>query len=199
MFGETAALAAAAGDDFAGTSRKASKLSIPDGPVKKFADLKDLMDSLPDDQDMIHHQPPIKDNATSRRTAEEKRNVRVDVFLYAASREDDNDFHLIIGRDPDAEGDELYMTAELSGLPPAGSPSSAKLKAARKSFKDFFADDLPGSKYDFYDPPIPVQIEGPIFFDITHAHGGRPGPKSLRAHMPTIWEIHAISKITFDA
>jgi hypothetical protein len=36
-------------------------------------------------------------------------------FLYAASHEDDNDVHLIIGRAP-TKSPEPYMTMELSGL-----------------------------------------------------------------------------------
>jgi hypothetical protein len=139
----------------------------------------------------------IKTNATSDRVAQEKRNVKIKVFLYAASREDDRDFHLILGRDPNSSP-EVYMTMELSGLPPASKPSFAKLKAARDAFKAFFGGDLPGLSYDFYDPPIPVRIEGSLFWDASHAKGSRPGPKSLKSRMPVVWEVHPISKITFN-
>jgi hypothetical protein len=37
-----------------------------------------------------------------------------------------------------------------------------------------------------------------LFFDITHATGGHPGPDDLRPHIPTIWEIHPITKIAFE-
>src|SRR5260370_4696939 len=118
--------------------------------------------------------------------------------MYADSREADNDFHLIIGRDPKATP-EMYMTMELSGLPPAGDPSFAKLKAARDAFKKFFKGQaggkLPGLTYDFYQPPRPVQISVSLFFDATHAKGPHPGPPSLKRRMPTIWEVHPISKI----
>ena len=67
----------------------------------------------------------IPTTASSDRVDEEKRNVRVKAFLYAASREDDNDYHLIIGRAPNKPA--KYMTAEISGLPPSGSASFAKL------------------------------------------------------------------------
>jgi len=190
--------AAAAGDNFDGKSRRASKLSLPNAPLETFDDLKELIDSLPDDQDMADHVPPINaEDPKSRRVAEEKRNVRVDAFLYAASREDDNDFHLILGRDPDAEDEELYMTAEISGLPPANSASFAKLNAARNAYKSFFPQ-LPGAKYHFYRPPVAVRIEGALFWDAKHVTGGRPGPQDLRPNMPTIWEIHPVSKITFE-
>ena len=88
------------GDSFKGKSRKAAKLSIVSGAPEAFNDLKKLISGLPDDADMADHDPPITTNSSSDRVTEEKRNVRVDAFLYAASREDDNDFHLIIGRDP---------------------------------------------------------------------------------------------------
>jgi hypothetical protein len=92
----------------------------------------------------------------------------------------------------------MYMTVEISGLPPQNSPSFAPLKAARDAYKAYFgAAHLPGSGYDFYNPPRPVTITGSLFFDLTHATGGHPGPQSLRPHMPVIWEIHPISSIVF--
>jgi hypothetical protein len=192
-----AALAEAApvGDNFKGTARKAAKLSIANAPTKTFTDLKNLISSLPSHEDMVALK--IKTTATSDRVAQEKRNVRGKVFLYAASREDDNDFHLILGRDPDSSP-EVYMTMELSGLPPDNKPSFEKLNAARDAFKAFFGGDLPGVSYDFYDPPIPVKIEGSLFWDASHAKGSRPGPKSLKSRMPVVWEIHPITKITFN-
>jgi len=52
-----------------------------------------------------------------------------------------------------------------------------------------------GGTYDFYDPPIPIKIEGSLFFDITHATGSRPGPHSLKSRMPVIWEVHPLTSI----
>ena len=187
--------AAPVGDNFGGTARKAAKLSLANAPLKTFGDLKTLINSLPAHEDMVALN--IKTTATSDRVLQEKRNVRGKVFLYAASREDDNDFHLILGRSPDSSP-EVYMTMELSGLPPASKPSFAKLKAARDAFKAFFGGDLPGLSYDFYDPPIPVRIEGSLFWDASHAKGSRPGPKSLKSRMPVVWEVHPLSKITFN-
>lgn len=118
--------------------------------------------------------------------------------MYAASREADNDFHLIIGRDPKATP-EMYMTMEISGLPPSGSPSLSQLKAARDAFKAFFKakarGELPGLTYDFYHPPVPVEIDGSLFFDMSHAKGPHPEPPSLKSRMPVIWEVHPITKI----
>lgn len=192
-----AVAAAPAGDKFTGTARKAAKLSIGTGKIEEFADLKDLIEALPEEEEMIFHKPPIKTTSTSGRVKEEQRNVRVRAFIYAASRENDNDFHLIIGRDPN-DTPEMYMTMELSGLPTSNSKSFKKLKAARDAYKEFFQDNLPGTRYEFPDPPVPVEIEGSLFFDMSHSSGSRPGPKSLKSRMPTIWEVHPITKMVFE-
>ena len=68
----------------------------------------------------------------------------------------------------------------------------------RDVYKGFFASNLPGGTYDYYDPPIPVEVEGSLFFDMTHATGQRPGPQSLKSRMPTIWEVHPITKMVFE-
>jgi hypothetical protein len=187
-----------AGDDFAGTARKAAKLSISAAKIENFKDVKTLIASLVPDAKMIAHKPKIGTGATSNRVKEEERNIHVTAFMYAASREADNDFHLIIGRDPSATPD-MYMTMELSGLPPANSASFTQLKATRDAFKAFFKSlpggKLPGLTYDFYHPPVPVQIDGSLFFDMTHATGQHPGPPSLKSRMPVIWEVHPITKI----
>lgn len=182
------------GDDFQGKASKAAKLSLGKGPTKSFSDVQALVKALPLDKLMIHHKPPISTAATSKRVKEEDRYFRISGFLYAASHEADNDFHLIVGRDPKLTP-AVYMTMEVSGLPPSGSPAFAPLKAARDAFKKFFGAHVPGLTYDFYDPPIPVTIEGSPFFDMTHAKGQRPGPPSLKSRMPTIWEIHPLASI----
>ena len=184
------------GDAFRGTARKAAKLTIADAGVEAFEDIKDLIETLPTEEDMISHQPPITTDAASGRVDEENRNVQVRAFLYAASREDDNDFHLIVGRATDRE--PMYMTIELSGLPPDDSEHFSRLKAARDAYTEFFGGDLPGASYEFPDPPIPVEVEGSLFFDMNHSSGSRPGPATLRPHMPTIWEIHPITSIVFE-
>jgi hypothetical protein len=192
-----AATKAAGSDNFAGTARKAAKLSLPEAETESFEDVAALIASLPKDTKMVNHKPKIKDTATSGRTAEEQRNIRVKAFIYAASRESDNDFHLIVGRDPDADT-EVYMNMELSGLPSKSSDAFEQLKSARDSYKNFFKNNLPGNTYDFYHPPVPVTVEGAIFFDITHATGSHPGPASLKSRIPTIWEVHPVSSIEFE-
>ncbi|HKV93435.1 MAG TPA: hypothetical protein VJW20_12885 [Candidatus Angelobacter sp.] len=195
-----AAKAAPSGDNFAGTDRKAAKLSIANAPIENFGDVKDLIEKLPPEATMKAHQPKISEASTSNRVQEEEKNVHVKAFIYALSKESDNDFHLILGRDPKATP-EVYMTMELSGLPPANAASFHTLQAVRNTFKQFYTakvGNLPGPGYDFPDPPIPVEVEGSLFFDIKHASGTRPGPKSLKSRMPVIWEVHPITKMTFE-
>jgi len=193
--------AAPRGDNYVGTDRRAAKLSIATGKMEMFQDVKDVIDSLVPEAKMKAHNPKIEITAASGRVKEEQRNVHVNVFIYAASHESDNDFHLIVGRDPNA-APEMYMTMEVSGLPPAAAASFRQLQEARNSYKDFFDREaggkLPGSTYDFYDPPIAVTVEGSLFFDMTHTTGSRPGPASLKSRMPVIWEIHPVTKITFQ-
>jgi hypothetical protein len=180
---------------FRGNSRKAAKLSVAEADIQSFDDLGALIETLVDHATMADH-PDISTDRDNDRVEEEKRNVHVRAFLYAASREDDNDFHLIIGRDPNKP--EKYFTVEISGLPPQNSPHFVTLDAARNAYFQFFGDGLPGTTYDFYDPPIPVEIEGSLFFDASHAHGSRPGPTKLRPNMPVVWEIHPVTKIVLE-
>jgi hypothetical protein len=188
-----AAARAAGSENFAGTARKRAKTSIADADEAEFASVLDLVASLPSDASMIDRDPEISSSATSDRVEEEQLNVTVDGFLYAASREDDNDYHLIIG-DNIPRPQREYMNVEVSGLPASG-PFREPLKESRQQFKDFFGSDLPGGSYDFYTPPIPVRISGSLFYDIDH----RPGAVGPGSHKPrTAWEIHPITAIEFE-
>jgi hypothetical protein len=159
-------------DNFAGQARRAAKLSIAAAPTENFSDVSKLINSLPTVDSMVKLNIPTTTN--SNRVQQENRNVHVSGFLFAASREADNDFHLIVGRDPNAT-QEMYMTMQLSGLPPAGSPAFDPLNTARSAYKQFFnTQNLPGAGYDFYQPR---------------------GPPSLKSRMPTIFEVHPITKI----
>jgi hypothetical protein len=184
-------------DNFTGKDRKAAKLSIGTGRVEN-SDLQQVLKSLPTDASMGSHKPPITLDPTSGRVTEEQRNVKVRAFLYAASREADNDFHFIVGHD--AKLPTVFMNMELSGLPPAGSPSSAAITNARNAYKAFLAahptDHVPGPGYVRYVPPVPIEVQGSLFFDITHLKGTHPGPHDIRPN--TVWEIHPITAITFE-
>lgn len=189
----TATAGPALSENFAGTDRKAAKISIAHGDTEDFADLGALIDSLTPDDDMINHDPEITRDEHSDRVEEELRNVRVKAWIYAASREKDNDFHTIIGTDP-AQPNKRFMNAEVSGLPSKKSAAFAKIKSARDSFKQIVNNNTPGFGYDFYKPPRPITMEGSLFFDITHASGGHPGPS--KAKPESIWEVHPVTSLT---
>ena len=120
-----AAAAPPTGDKFQGTDRKAAKLSIVKKKAESFTDLRPLINSLTEESLMVHHVPKITKDSTMNRVDEEKRNVSVRAFLYAASRENDNDFHLIVGRDP-AKTPEMYMKS-IGYWSPEDAPDSKNL------------------------------------------------------------------------
>ena len=190
------AIATPVSDEFMPSSapqRKIAKLSVAPGKLEIFANIDDLRKSLPSEAAMQKHNPPITRATDFDRVAEEKRNVSVTAFIYAMSREGDNDFHVIIGGDPD-DAARLYMNVEVSGLPPAGDPFRDPLKKARDQFKNHLGVSLPGRGFQEVNPPIKVQVTGSLFYDISHPPDA-PGPKAHKPH--TSWEIHPVTDIQF--
>lgn len=128
------------------------------------------------------------------RSEGENRNVRVVGLLYAARREPDNDFSLTVGGGESAEN-RIYMLMDISGLPQASSPTFARLGAVRDAYKRFFGmKNVPELGYDYYKPPIPITIEGSLFYNASHS-SVRSGPPALLNHIPTNWRIHPITNI----
>jgi hypothetical protein len=182
-------------DDFRGTDRKAAKTSLTGGPPEEFQDVAALLQSplLVPDSKMLKHKPPISKDATSDRVAEEQHNVTITGFLYASTKESDNDFHCIVGTSPDQP--KKFLNVEVSGLPESGA-FRAPLKSVRDAFQEFFGDNIPaGSGYSKFNPPIKVRITGSIFFDVDHK-AGVIGPAGFRPK--TAWEIHPVSEIVFE-
>jgi hypothetical protein len=177
------------GETFSGLSRRAAKVSISNADIEEFDSLFALLDDLPGDADMRDGDPHIPGGHTSNRVDEEDRNVSVTAFLYAASGEDDNDYHLIIGGEE--TDSERFMNVEVSGLPISG-PDRDDIEAVREQFANALDGQTPGSSYDFYDPPIPVRVVGSLFYDVDHPPG-QVGPQSLRDRLETSWEIHPIT------
>lgn len=180
-------------DTFHGCSRRSTKVSIARVAIEEFDDLVSLRQTLEADDAMINRSPSISHSHRSRRVSEEKRNVKVDAFLIAAKREDDRDFHLIVGTS-NCDEPQCLMNIELSGLPRSGAHRS-RLKRVRNDFFSFFGDHLPRGRYDKYDPPIPIAVSGSLFFDISH-RAGLVGPRCCRPD--TAWEIHPITDIRFE-
>lgn len=179
--------------DFAGHDRKIAKTSIADGSVEDFPGLAALLNDLPTDTQMISHNPPITKDPDSDRVSEENRNIHIAAYLYATKKEGDNDYHLILGT-TSAPSHSRFMTAEVSGLPTAGS-DRAKLKEPRKVFEDYFIDSPISTNYRKFSPPIPVEVSGSLFFDVDHA-AGVVGPEGLKP--TTAWEIHPVTEIVLE-
>jgi hypothetical protein len=177
-------------DDFLGTDRKKAKTSIVDADPEGYASIEGLLGVLLPDKTMLGM--GISKAADSDRVKAERHNVTVAAFIYAASKEKDNDYHVILGG-PDATRTGRFMNAEISGLPKG--TSREQLAIPRQAFKDYFGENVPGRSYAIYDPPISVKVTGSLFFDVDHL-AGVVGPGDYKPQ--TAWEIHPISSITFE-
>ena len=179
---------------FRGIDRKVAKIGVVGGSVSNEGTVDALAGSLPTDDDMLSHNPAITKDAHSDRVMEERKTVAVKGWVYAIKYEDDQDWHLIVGTDPDASGNVTYFNCEVSGLPAPGASTYNALLKVRQSLADILDNDLPGpGAYSTYEP-FPVTIQGSLFFDVDHA-AGVVGPSGMRPK--TAWEIHPITKIAW--
>jgi hypothetical protein len=90
-------------DDYIGISRGKAKTSIATGTIETYERLDDLLDDLQGkypDEKMLKRQPPLTLAFDFDRVPEENRHVTISGWLYAAKKEADNDFHLIVGTNP---------------------------------------------------------------------------------------------------
>lgn len=187
------AISPSSGDIFAGTDRRDPKTSVAIGGLKSFSSIATLRSSFPTDNFMkglgITRAPD------SARTPEEQYNVSVEGYIYAASKERDNDFHLIVG-DKDCAAGDCFINVEVSGLPqdPAD-PSYPTLAAVRTKFLAYFASQQPSRDYKKFNPPIAVTLTGSVFFDVDHP-GGAVGPAGFKPN--SAWEIHPLTDIAFE-
>lgn len=183
------------GDEFTGVVRRDAKTSIVDAPIESFDSVRELLMSLEPDE-VIRSNPLISRASDNPRLSEEKRNVRVRAFLFAAKKSDDNDYHVMIADNDEQPTPDMTMTVEVSGLPEGG-PDRDRLVAARDSFESYMNSldsyEVSGTSYDFYSS-IPVWVEGSLFFDVQHSSGD-VGPIGYRS--ATVWEIHPVTSIEF--
>ena len=179
---------------FTGTDRRGAKTSLASGLIEPYPSVVSLRSTLRTDDYM--RSLGIRRSAGSGRSAEEQRNTRVDGFIYAAKKESDNDFHLIVGDRLCTQGSCL-ITVEISGIPAElSNPDRRALIDARCKFLAHFSGKEPGrSQYIKYDPPLHVSVTGSPFFDVDHP-AGIVGPAKLKPD--TAWEIHPVSDITFE-
>jgi hypothetical protein len=188
---------------FDGEHRKLPKTTIVDTAViEEFGSVAALVDNIlerADDEQMKNTSGITRTTAT--RHDAEKRNVRVTGFIYAYVKEDDNDYHVILG---DAPGTVplVFLNVEVSGIPVGGTAANRqRLTAARDEFKAAFGLGEKGpTKYKKFlnetgaNSPVPVRITGSLFWDVDHGPG-TVGPKEFRPQ--TSWEIHPVSEIVF--
>ena len=184
-------------DSYLGLDRAEAKISIPQTEKIVFPTTTELRASLINDTIMRSKKVGLKTNSV--RTMSETQNVSVTkAYLFAISREADNDLHLIIGN-KNANGAPIkLLNCEISGLPNPDAPSYATLKSVRDYIIGFLGTDFtvkPGPGYIVFTSGLKITIEGPLFYDVGHG-AGKIGPKSFRS--PTAWEIHPVSYIAFD-
>jgi hypothetical protein len=187
-------------EDFDGTDRKKAKLSFATAKEEAFANLGALMAILPSDNSMgSTHIPAITTTSTSNRVKEEKRNVHVlQTYIYAFSRESDEDYHVIIGT-TNNKNNAVFFNAEISGLPPSSSSSYPGINNARKKFSDYFGlkNNCHGGYITrFIDQPVKVELKGSLFFDKLH-YDNHASIGTKPAKPATYWEIHPVNDIVF--
>jgi hypothetical protein len=180
-------------DIYLGTKRKKSKTSFATKAYKTFKTVAALKKTFVADSIMRNLSPAIKSDSGSVRVTQEKRNVIITTaFIYAVSREDDNDFHVIIG-DSLPYNVANSITVEISGLPNPANNATDSIQNTRNVFESFFGEKCSGA-YTVFSPPIKISVSGSLFFDIDHAAGivgtGIYKPQSC-------WEIHPVNSITF--
>ncbi len=176
-------------DTYTGKDRAIAKTSfVKNVPAVSFNSITQLLSALLPDQTI---RPKL--NKNSKRISDEQKNVRLDknIFLYAMKSESDNDYHVIVG-DNKTLSKATLLNIEISGVPTSGNPA---IQQVRDFFETNFVQ-LCGTKYAVFTAnPIPIKIEGSVFYDVDHP-AGQVGPTGLRPK--TSWEIHPIAKITMQ-
>lgn len=185
-------------DYFRGVIRSEAKTSFVNAIPDTFSSIKKLRNWLPNDEYM-HKSTAAKHNNTPR-TKEENHNIYLeDLYIFGVKKEDDNDFHVILGSSKKIDKEQLFFSAEISGLPDSTSAFYATLSAVRTNFLAYFGDDA-NKEYVFVasekNPPIHIySINGSLFFD-NHHYGGHSSVKGFK--VCSAWEIHPVTQITFD-
>lgn len=178
-------------ENFDGSNRSDAKISVSTSPLQSYGTIRALAATLPD-KDLMADSISGSNNL---RIPSENRNVRIKkTYLYAYSRQTDEDFHVIIGTTKKPTASTRYFNVEISGLPPSGTQSFSLLKAARDSFRTKATEDLCKSGYFFYVNPLKIEVSGSLFFDKQH-HNDLIGPAAARP--PDAWEIHPVTSLIF--
>ncbi len=165
-----------------------------------YADLADLVASLPSDSTMRQKYPALDQKQSGfpqTREPEEMKNVEVDCWIVAVKFEDgrgkkkgDDDFHVILSNAADPQA-ATFMSSEISGLPTSGKDLDT-LREARKDFLQIISGTSFRGGFARVKPPRKVEIRGSLFFDGDHEAGCTACPGPSWAKPQTVWEIHPI-------
>ena len=181
---------------FTGVTRATAKTTnVSRNVYNSFGSIREVFRKyrLPSDsvmrQRIRSHSPRIN--------TEKKGVILKNAYLFAFKKQRDNDYHLIVGDHPNITK-AFLMTMEITGLPAKPDPL---LERARTDFIDAFRlnDDLSMQAYLVFTDPVPVHVEGPLFFDVTH-RAGSVGPRKgkVRFKLRTAWEIHPITHFSLN-
>jgi hypothetical protein len=191
-------------EEFAGQDRKSPKTSIYKGTLEIFDGVEDLRATLSSDDSMRHHLATKLSTACDcGRVKEEQRHVKIKkAYLYGIYREDDNDYHVIIGNGKWGGSKMKLFNIEISGLPEHKGDDYDDLEKVRaKIIKRFGPMGCAKSQgaYMVKDSLIPISVEGSLFFDYGHGAGavGFKAKDGTSLHPDMVWEIHPVTKISF--
>lgn len=174
---------------FDGKDRAKVKTSFAKGKTETFKTVSHLIRALPPDRVM---RTKVK-RSTALRVLEEQKNVRLkdDTFIFAFAKEEDGDYHVIIGDHKDITK-ATFFNVEISGVPIDN--ASSKLLSVYQVFNNRFRDVCSPKYLVFDDEPLKIEVEGSLFFDVSH-QAGQVGPAKMKPL--TNWEIHPVGKIKF--
>ncbi len=186
-----------ADDIFEGQHRKTPKTTVVHGGENEvFEDVDELIGYFesPERKQEQWWGKAIKKTTEERNEEIELVNVTVkQAWIYEISHQGDNDYHLLIGVNPDTD-DGRYLNAEISAINPE-SPDAKDLWELRKLFKkqyeDYSGKSLPKG-YTQPMNPIHIRLSGSIFLDADH---GRRAVGHGDIKNFTSWEIHPITSI----
>ncbi len=181
-------------ETFSGVVRGDVKTTPAEAQTEFYDHVYEVLETLPDDYDMYSRVSDYSGTDVS-----ESRNVYIrEAYVFYVKKEQDGDFHLIIGDTLNGEQINL-MTAEISGLPLDTTTTAYEmLKRARRQLYERYPDFFEGEKIRKYVRPTKnfpeIEIRGSLFFDTRHA-AGTVGTGTLKPE--TAWEIHPITYLNF--
>ena len=186
---------------YAGSDRAYIKTHRIPGRAHSFDTFKDFYfsDLLIPDEDMAAN-PDISKDSENPRLPEEEINVDIKLaYIYGIYREDDNDYHMIIG-DGSMDTNKMHLfNVEISAL--AGDEEDPVLVGIRAKIVDYFGDITCNTityKPKKVTEVIPIRIKGALFFDIDHPVLNGKRKVGWGPYKPfSAWELHPVTYLKF--